>query len=363
MSLRFAIGALLVITAVGGAQAQRGTPASATMSAAARKTFVASLNRGAAYLTSQQKPDGTFDRHPGITAMAAAALLRDDEIPREQRLRQTAKTLAYLRGLAKPDGGIYEKDIPHYVTAVAAMALAAAGQPQDKPLLENARKYLADKILDQDDGLSPDNKFYGGIGYGGGQQPLQADIISLEFGLRAMKEAGTAPNDPAWDKAIKFLQRTQNFEGNDKEWAGNDGGFMYYPGNSQAGENRSYGSGTYAGLMSYTWANVKKDDRRVQLALKWIRDHYTLDENPGIGTKALYYYYMVFAKALHAVGEDVVVDAKGGSHNWRDDLAAKLASLQHPEGYWVNTNPAEMQDNKVLVTAFTMMAIEAALEH
>ncbi len=37
-------------------------------------------------------------------------------------------------------------------------------------------------------------------------------------------------------------------------------------------------------------------------------------------------------------------------------------SLQHVEGYWVNTDKAEMQDNKVLVTAFTMMAAEAILQ-
>ena len=54
--------------------------------------------------------------------------------------------------------------------------------------------------------------------------------------------------------------------------------------------------------------------------------------------------------------------AKGQRHNWRDDLARKLVSLQHQEGYWVNTDKAEMQDNKVLVTAFTLMAAEAVLQ-
>ena len=70
---------------------------------------------------------------------------------------------------------------------------------------------------------------------------------------------------------------------------------------------------------------------------------------------------MVFAKALQAIGQPVIVDAKGVGHNWREDLAKKLIALQHAEGYWVNPVPDEMQDNKVLVTTFTMMAIEAAL--
>jgi squalene-hopene/tetraprenyl-beta-curcumene cyclase len=323
--------------------------------------LIAALARGAAYVKAQLKPDGTFDPHPGVTAMAAAALLRMPNA-RNVELKTVAKTLDYIRALAKPDGGIYDKEIPHYITAVAVNVLAAAGQPRDKPLVQKARQYLATNLLDEGEGVSRDNKFYGGLGYGGNTAPGRADIISLEFGLRAMKEAGTPANDPAWDKAITFLQRTQNFEGSDQSWAGTDGGFVYYPGNSQAGETRSYGSASYAGIMSYAWANLKKDDRRVQAVLKWVRNNYTLDENPGIGQKTVYYYYMVFAKALHAIGEPIIVDANGVRHNWREDLAAKLISLQKPEGYWVNTNPAEMQDNKVLVTAFSMMAIEAALE-
>jgi squalene-hopene/tetraprenyl-beta-curcumene cyclase len=101
----------------------------------------------------------------------------------------------------------------------------------------------------------------------------------------------------------------------------------------------------------------------VQAVLKWVRDNYTVDENPGMGQKTVYYYYLVFAKALQAVGQPTIVDAKGRSHNWREDLGKKLISLQQPEGYWVNAaDKAELQDNKVLVTAFTMQAIEAALQ-
>jgi squalene-hopene/tetraprenyl-beta-curcumene cyclase len=81
-----------------------------------------------------------------------------------------------------------------------------------------------------------------------------------------------------------------------------------------------------------------------------------------MGQKTVYYYYMVFAKALQAVGEPVIADAKGQRHNWREDLGRKLLSLQHPEGYWVNEVKDEMQDNKVLVTSFTMMSLEAILQ-
>jgi squalene-hopene/tetraprenyl-beta-curcumene cyclase len=344
------------------AQARTAVPSGA-LSAATRQKLVDSLARGGAYLVQQQHPDGTWENHPGVTAMVAAALLKQTGTTRDQQLKVVGKTLDGLAKLAKPDGGIYDKAIPHYITAVSIMALVAGGRPQDKPLIEKGRQYLVEHLLDEGEGVSPSDKFYGGMGYGGTSDGGRADIISLEYGLRAMKEADLPANNPAWEKAIKFLQRTQNnSETNDQGWAANDGGFVYYPGFSQADVTRSYGSATYAGVMSYSWANVKKDDDRVKAVLKWIRNNYTVDENPELGQKTVYYYYMVFAKALQAVGDPIIVDAKGHRHNWREELGRKLLSLQHPEGYWVNPVKDEMQDNKVLVTTFTMMAIEAVLQ-
>ena len=214
--------------------------------------------------------------------------------------------------------------------------------------------------------MPANDKWYGGMGYGNAPRPdRRADIISLQQALQAMKDAELPADDRAWQKALTFLQRTQNnSETNDQSWAANDGGFVYYPGFSYHvdGGTRSYGSATYAGVLSYTWANVKKTDPRVQAVLKWVRDNYTVDENPGMGQKTVYYYYMVFAKALQAVGDDVIVDSKGRRHNWREDLARKLIALQHADGYWVNDVKDELQDNKVLVTAFTLNAIEAILK-
>jgi squalene-hopene/tetraprenyl-beta-curcumene cyclase len=361
----------LCLTFVGGMPiaARQARPAAKPTAAPAftaetRAKLTASLERGAEFLRKAQKADGTFDAHPGVTAMAAAALLRQTGVPVAKSLQSTGKTLDYLKSMAKPDGGIYEKMIPHYITAVAMQALVAGGRPGDKATIEKARAYLADHLLDEGEGIAKDNKFYGGMGYGGTSDGGIADIISLEISLRAIKEAELPANDAAWQKAITFLQRTQNHkETNDQAWAANDGGFAYYPGYSQVeGTTQSYGSGTYAGLMSYAWANLQKNDRRVQNALKWIAANYTVEENPGIGTKALYYYYMVFAKALQAMGDPVIVDAKGVAHNWRDDLAKKLLALQRADGAWVNADAREMQDNPVLVTSFTMMAIEAILQ-
>jgi squalene-hopene/tetraprenyl-beta-curcumene cyclase len=357
------------LTLPGGAAAQSATtPANrGGLSADTRQRLIEALNKAEAYLRQQLKPDGSFDANPGISGLAATAILRQPGKAKAAQLQAVSKTLDNLAALAKPDGGIYDKMIPHYITAVSTMTLVAGGRPQDRPIIERARRYLADNMLDEGEGVNKDEFWYGGMGYGNTTRAdgRRADIISLEYALRAMKEADLPENDAAWQKAITFLQRTQNnSETNDQKWAANDGGFVYYPGFTYHvdGGTRSYGSVSYAGLLSYTWANVKKNDQRVQAVAKWIRDNYTVDENPGMGQKTVYYYYMVFAKALQALGEPTIVDARGRSHNWREELGRKLLSLQNPEGYWVNTVPDEMQDNKVLVTSFTMSAIHAILE-
>ncbi|MFQ6115710.1 MAG: prenyltransferase/squalene oxidase repeat-containing protein, partial [bacterium] len=171
-----------------------------------------------------------------------------------------------------------------------------------------------------------------------------------------------------WDKAIKFLQRCQNnSETNDLSstaLVGNDGGFIYYPGNSKAGNDeegipRSYSGMTYAGLLSFIYANVDKHDPRVQAAVKWIQNHYTVDENYGLGMQGLYYNYHVMSKALAAYGEPIIIDAKGIEHNWYKELAQKLISLQKPEGFWVNEESRWMEADPVVVTAYAILALEA----
>ena len=331
--------------------------------AALKQALLESLEQGHTFLLERQHDDGTWEDHPGITALAVSAILGQTGTALENQRPHVAGALAHLTSLAKPNGGIYERDTPHYITAVALAALVAAEDAQYEETIEKARAYLVEQVVDEGEGYSASDKFYGGLGYG---SDLRPDLSNLEHGLRALQAAALPADNPIWEKALTFLQRTQNLaDTNDQGWAANDGGFVYYPGFTYAegGGTQSYGSMTYAGLISYAYANVQKDDLRVQAALRWIKNNYTVDENPGLGDTTLYYYYLVFAKALSAYGEDVIVDANGQRHNWREELGRKLLELQHDDGHWVNTNAEYMQDNPVLVTAFTMMAIDHLLEN
>jgi squalene-hopene/tetraprenyl-beta-curcumene cyclase len=338
---------------------QTAKPSWPALSPATRQSAQSSLDKGLAYLRQNQKADGSWESHEGITGLAALAFLKQPGGWKKDDA-YVSKGLKYISTLAKPDGSIFSKDMPAVNTAIAIMAFKLSGKPEYANLVKKGQDYLVKAQFDEGEGFKPSDKNFGGIGY---DDESRADLSNLHHVLEALKETSLPNESPVWDKAIKFIQRTQNRKAsNDQGWAADDGGFIYMPGMSFSGGTKSYGSMTYAGLLSYSYANLKKTDQRVGDAYKWIRTNYTVDENPGLGKTTLYYYYMVFAKGLRVIGEPIVTDAKGQKHDWRDDLAKKIVSLQNPQGYWVNLDdPSHWQDNKALVTAFTATALDYVL--
>ena len=169
------------------------------------------------------------------------------------------------------------------------------------------------------------------------------DLSNTSFLLDALKAAGEGQDDEAFRRALVFVSRCQNLESeyNTTEFPAKnpDGGFYYTPaaggrsmaGNTDNGGLRSYGSMTYAGLKSMIYCGVTPDDPRVKAAVEWARQHYTLDDNPGMGDAGLYYYYHLFAKAFAAMQQPTITDAAGKSHDWRQELVCRpLVSRQQP---------------------------------
>src|SRR5262249_3392861 len=101
-------------------------------------------------------------------------------------------------------------------------------------------------------------------------------------------------------------------------------------------------------------------DPRVKAALDYIRRHYTLDENPGMGQKGLYYYYQTFAKALAMLDSPTLTDASGHVHDWRADLVAALAKRQFPNGRSANKADTSLEGDPNLVTAYGLLALAYA---
>ena len=317
---------------------------------------------GLHFLRIGQAEDGSWSNSVGITALALRGFLESHRGYNETDGAFITRPVKFILDHVNDDGSISETNQNRsYNTAVAIVALQATGNPAYQEVIANARNFLKQLQIDEGEGYEPEHRYYGGIGYGGDERP---DMSNQYLALEALSKSDLSRDDPVWEKARLFVSRSQNrSESNDQEWAGNDGGFIYAPGFSPHGNTESYGGMTHAGLISLLFAGVDKTDPRVQGAYDWIRANYTLDENPGSPNgQGLFFYYNAFAKSMLAFGEPIVTDTNGNAHNWRNDLATKLISIQRSDGSWVNDqSPRWWEGNPDLCTARAVIALNQAL--
>ena len=369
---------LLILGAFGNALSQD------SVSLSLRKEAEHSIDFGLKWLEQNQQSDGSWSHYPAITALAATAFLKSPKGYTEQNNFALSKAMEFILHCQQKDGGIYVDDLAGYNTAICLMALVAAKNPNHDDAIRRARDFLLSLQFDENTGIVKSDVRYGGIGYKEKERP---DLSNLQWAIEALKasedqrklgEANAKPQEFSgkeqgekvamsknlfWGRAIHFLQRCQNLKGsNDQSWAGNDGGFIYNPDTSKAGEHTSYGSMTYAGIKSFIYAGVDKNDKRVKAAYNWIRNHFTVENNPEMGVQGLFYYYQTMAKALDAYGEDTITDSSGTKHNWREEMLKKIVSIQDGEGFWVNKNNRWWENKKELVTAYTVLAEEHILK-
>jgi len=331
------------------------------------------VSRASAFLIQQgQAADGSFSapNGPAVTALAVTALVKSGT-PADAPA--VMKGIDYLLGFQQADGGIHPPDsfASNYETSIALVALAACnreGRYDDQ--IKAARAFVTGLQWDDGEGKGVDDPAYGGAGYGKKNRP---DLSNTSFLIEALRSAGTSADDPAIQRALVFVSRTQNLEGphNSLPFASKnpDGGFYYTPaagGESFAGKTpdgglRSYGSMTYAGLKSMIFAGLTKDDPRVKAAVEWLAKHYTFTENPGMGDAGLYYYFQTAAKALDTLGDETFTDATGVVHVWRSELSDAIIAKQQPDGSWMNTNPRWLESDPNLVTSYTLLALASCL--
>lgn len=340
------------------------------------------LDGGAAYLLSRREDNGVWSAGrgagvPAITSMVLKALVQHPDYGPDHPA--VAGAFDVLLEYRQSDGGIYapREGGGSYTSAVALMALTAAGKEQYRDDVQGLVAYLkglqivpGSKSADGDV-VGEDDPSVGGVSYGKG--PGRPDLSNVGMWTEALHDAGVGADDPAMQRVAGFITRLQNrSETNPMDWAAegsNDGGFIYtFPGDGPgpARGARSYGSMTYTGFKSLLYAGVDRDDPRVRAAFDWIRRYWRLDGNPNMpraqSRAGLYYYYHVFAKALRAWGEPVVTDAEGERHNWRHELIDVLADQVRPDGSWVNEASSRWWEGKaVLTTSYAMMALEEAV--
>lgn len=341
------------------------------------------IGKGLTWLANKQQPGGYWAQteHPALTAMILTAFQGDPSNFYKRKYEQNIKLgYDYLQSNVKPDGSIYVKDLKNYNTALSMMAFLVANNTAYEPILKNGRKFLISQQDDFGDKGMGDHPLDGGMGYSGSYK--NSDINNTTLALEALHYTrylkSDVANDPEtkdlnWKAAAQFISRTQNLQGtNDQPFASNDpdnkGGFVYFPENSMAGQTtlpdgkvvyRSYGSASYNGLLSLTYAQVDVKDPRVKAVLDWLNRNYSLEENPGMGQAGLFYYYHMMAKGLSLAGVDTLTLKDGKKLKWRPALAKRLLDLQASDGSWVNQqNGRFWERDPHLVTAHAILTLE-----
>lgn len=336
------------------------------------------IDRGLAFLLSSQNEAGWWSTadHPAVTALALSAF-QGHPRGRYKTNRPVAlqKGFQYLVDSAKPDGRICRTSLANYNTALSVMALALAGDEAYLPVIRRARKVLSGSQVDLGESGAVDSPFDGGVGYNDKYEhsDLNNTLVALEALYYSRVADAEGVSDLNWQAAIHFIQSCQNLPGhNSQSWvsdaAEDRGGFVYLPGESKAGgvtnaatgrvALRSYGSISYAGLLSYIYADLDRDDPRITAALDWLQANYTLEENPAMGLQGYYYYLHLMAKTLATLQLERLEAGDGQSVDWRRALAMRLINLQQADGSWVNSNGRWWENDPVLVTAYCVMSLE-----
>ncbi len=342
------------------------------------------IEQGAKFLYQNQNATGwwTDSNLPALTGLALVALETANVSELDEKYEsERRRAYDYLVSLAKPDGSIHDGRLINYNTACSLMALSVSGDSNYRSLIEKARAYISGSQIDLGKRGEQDNPNDGGVGYN--DKYNHSDMNNTLMAIEAMrlsesairqKDQGRKPlkHDLDWKALEHFLASCQNLpELSDNPNLSNQpedrGGFIYHPGESKAGEVsdkktkrvalRSYGSISYAGMMSFAYARVSKNDDRVSAVIDWLSKNYTLDENPGMGQEGLYYYFHLMSKALTAHGVKNLKGPDSKSIDWRNQLASKLIALQNEDGSWKNSNKRWMEGDSNLTTSYVLIAL------
>lgn len=320
------------------------------------KEVLRSIDLGKRHLIGRQEGDGAWSSDYGKigpTSLAVLALLNAGEAADSPAVARGLEFLGSTRSLSR-----YET----YEAAVLIMALAAAGDPQDRPRIADlAGRIEAGQILRGPDTGLWSYELDGRKTAVGGTQADRSNGQFAVLGLREAAWAGVPVSRKTWERVRDDWLGHQN----------GDGGWGY----SREHRRESYGSMTAAGIatLSVVETMLRDDaltaegaadccasDRDVDIAEAleraqgWMAKNFAVRTNPRGDTNVLYYQYGL-ERAGRLSGRRFF-----GEHDWYREGAGWLVTLQSPrDGGWRGEGSGE--HDTTLGTAFTLLFLSKGL--
>jgi len=369
------------------------TPHARALDDAHRAKAEAAIDKAVDYLRQAQNEDGAWTPRPGpgVTGLVLAGMLRSPDIDRNDP--DVAEALQYILDRQQPDGGFYDHYLKNYNTSICLMALGQVGDdPEIRKAIEKAHDFLGDLQWTEDKNdprgkrVTRKHPYFGGAGYNDSSHG-RPDGSNTNMMMAGLYDSGFDCSKPLVQNAAVYISRLQGAPTNDMHGDKiiNDGGMIYATSidanhigvpqsriNDELTDKRkksdaytsplvTYGSMTYAGYMSFLYAQLDRTDPRVVAARSWISNNYTVEENPRMGMKSYYYYIHFFARALRANGQEKIGTPDGESHDWANDVIDELVSRQREDGSWINKVDRWKEGDPNLATAYSLIALQVAL--
>jgi squalene-hopene/tetraprenyl-beta-curcumene cyclase len=337
-----------------------------------RQQVMDSVISGLQWYAENQNVDGAWSGSVGVTAFVVICFTGAGY---DYTNTTVQKALAFLRNFYNPVEGSLADSFLNYETVLSLIAMSGAGDPQDADKLERMVGFL-ERLQFSDDSIYNKTEPW----YHGGWPNYAGipDVSNSQFALLGLHAAQLM--DPAitipqrvWENVTLFETHCQNWpDVNVMPWAHNitlpshgDGGFVYNPYRSRTelGEQmfESYGSITAAGYYSYLVAG--NDDRQPEVAAAraWMDHEYTIELNPRMAGKGLYYYLWTQTRALAMSGQDWVVDGAGKLHDWRAEVATVFMDIQLPNGQWPgNPQIGWREEEPEIAGIYAILSMQAA---
>ena len=290
-----------------------------------------SISKGVDYLISKQRDDGSWEMtdgnyEGGSTAQAVLALLNCDGILDEKREQQRKvsidRGLISLRKIKSPKV---------YVRSLQTMALAEAGRPADRNLIQENVQWLLDARVNKA------GRFIG-WSYEKRNETMSSDASNSQYAMLALwyaRQAGIKIEREVWLGIHDYYVKTQS----------KDGSWMYSPDYGPADKDRPSVTMTVAGLCGlqiagmelnggreqwqpngkFTNCGLYGDNLPVANALQWMNKNFTVD----LPERAYYHLYGL-ERAGRLTGLRFF-----GEHDWYREGCEYLVKMQEPTtGAW-----------------------------
>jgi squalene-hopene/tetraprenyl-beta-curcumene cyclase len=336
---------------------------------------------------------GVFRDGPALTPHVLGALFlvsRDGDTTRAAFRKGVGYVVRMAGADGKIDAGAERLAYPVYTSAEASWVVVAEEPVKNARARDTWLAYLRARQLDEPLGWVPSEPFFGGWGYavalprkpGPGElaePPVEANLSASTFALDALAAAKVPARDPAYRKALAFVQRCQNFaeDAREADPRFDDGGFFFAPGDlsrnkaGMAGTDArsrarfaSYGGATADGLRALLHCGLPPDHPRAVAARQWLESHFSARTNPGsfaadreVIRDATYYYYCCSLAQTFARLDLRALATPSGKVRWAEALAEELIRRQRPDGSWVNRFKDTKEDDPLVATPSAAAAL------